>query len=247
MADKLQKQRFELKYRIPEHKAQQIRFFVQNYLDCDTYGATQPNLSYPVHSLYIDSSDLRTYNDTINGNRNRYKLRVRYYDLEDSPVYFEIKRRYNKVIRKKRAKVHRWAVDDLLNGHLPLMNHLVDKVPDQYQTLEYFCILQNRLNAKPKMHVTYYREAYERKNSNAVRVTFDRSVRSTPQSDVNLIKKQTGSLPVFRDEVVLELKFSNRFPHWMEECTQLFHLRQESAAKYVDSIIRHKEKKLQLI
>ena len=67
MEDKLQRQRFEKKYRISEAKAQQVRFFVQNYLDCDTYGRTQPDLSYPVHSLYFDSKYLRTYQDTING------------------------------------------------------------------------------------------------------------------------------------------------------------------------------------
>jgi len=48
MEDKVQKQRFELKYRISEAKAQQMRYFVEDYLHCDTYGRTRPNRSYPV-------------------------------------------------------------------------------------------------------------------------------------------------------------------------------------------------------
>ncbi|HUS34798.1 MAG TPA: VTC domain-containing protein, partial [Verrucomicrobiae bacterium] len=75
MADKLQLQRFELKYIIPEATALQVRQFVAAYLDIDEYGATMPNLSYPVHSLYMDSDDLYTYRATINGDKNRYKLR----------------------------------------------------------------------------------------------------------------------------------------------------------------------------
>lgn len=246
MEDKIQRQRFEMKYRISEPKAQQIRFFVQNYLDCDTFGKTQPNLSYPVHSLYIDSPALKTYQDTINGSRNRYKLRIRYYEKDDSPVYFEIKRRYNKVIRKKRAKVHRRYVQDLLNGQVPTYNHLATKSSEQMETLEYFCYLQNQLQATPKIHVSYLREAYERQESNAVRVTMDRNVQSYKTTDYKLSNSTKNHISVFGDTVILELKFTDRFPHWFEELTQLFHLRQESAAKYVDGIIRMREKEIQM-
>lgn len=245
MKDKIQRQRFEMKYRISEPKSQQIRFFVQNYLDCDHFGKSQPDLSYPVHSLYIDSPALKTYQDTINGSRNRYKLRIRYYEKDDSPVYFEIKRRYNKVIRKKRAKVYRQYATDLLSGQVPTYNHLVTKSAEQMETLEYFCYLQNQLQATPKIHVSYRREAYERAESNAVRVTMDRNVNSHTETDIVFSNQSDNPISVFGDTVILELKFTDRFPHWFEELTQRFHLRQESAAKYVDGIIQMKENKLQ--
>lgn len=234
--DRLQRQRFELKYRISEAKAQQIRFFVQNYLGCDSYGATQPDMSYSVNSLYIDSPDLKTFQDTINGDRNRFKLRIRYYNFDDTPVYFEIKRRHNKVIRKKRARVHRWAVKELLSGQFPIMTFLVHQTPEEMETLEEFSYLQNLLIAKPTMHVSYRREAYEMEHSNVVRVTFDRNVRSCEMKGGNLLTHDPGDFMVFGDNVILELKFTDRFPNWLQELTQLFHLRQESAAKYVDSI-----------
>lgn len=234
--DRLQKQRFEYKYRISEAKAEQIRLHVQNYLVCDEYGATQPNLSYPVNSLYLDSPDLKTFQDTINGDLNRFKLRIRYYDYEDTPVYFEIKRRHNKAIMKKRAQVKREAVSQLLSGRLPDYNHLVERSGEQMEALEHFCYLQALLVAEPKMHVSYLREAYELEHSNSVRVTFDRNVRSNRKHDLNLLKKPSGDFSVFGDTVILEIKFTNRYPHWLQELTQLFHLRQESAAKYVDSV-----------
>lgn len=246
MEDKVQKQRFELKYRISEAKAQQMRYFVEDYLHCDTYGRTKPNRSYPVHSLYLDSKHLKTYQDTINGDRNRFKLRVRYYESEDTPVYFEVKRRYNKVIRKKRAKVHRHAVKDILLGQLPTYGHLVNKTPDQLEALEYFCYLQNQLQATPKMHVTYFREAYELDGSNAVRVTFDRFVKSTPHVSYELREDMPNYLSVFGNTVILELKFTDRFPFWLQELTQLFHVRQQSAAKYVDSVENLKFKKIEM-
>src|SRR2546423_2235929 len=92
----LQLQRFELKYVINEQTARAVRDFLAAYLDVDEFGATQPNFSYPVHSLYLDSEALNLYWHTINGNKNRYKLRLRFYDNNPtSPVYFEIKRRMN--------------------------------------------------------------------------------------------------------------------------------------------------------
>ena len=246
MEDKIQRQRFEMKYRISEPKAQQIRFFVQNYLECDHFGKTQPNLSYPVHSLYLDSPALKTYHDTINGSRNRYKLRIRYYEKDNSPVYFEIKRRYKKVIHKKRAKVHRHYVHDLLSGQVPTYNHLAGNSAEQMETLEYFCYLQNQLQANPKIHVSYEREAYEKQDSNSVRITMDRNVLSHKETDFKLSNSTNNPISVFGNTVILELKFTDRFPHWFEELTQHFHLRQESAAKYVDGIIKMKEKKFQM-
>ena len=63
----MQKQRYEHKYIVREDAALALRDFVSSYLDLDPFGATQPNLSYPVHSLYFDSPDLHLYLTTING------------------------------------------------------------------------------------------------------------------------------------------------------------------------------------
>ena len=235
--DKLQKQRFEIKYIISESKAQMIRHFTQNYLDIDTFGATQPRFSYPVHSLYLDSNHLRTYHDTINGNRNRFKLRVRFYENGDSsPVYFEIKRRYDKVIYKKRAKVKRKNAEDLIMGHFPRMSHLVEPRIENLQALERFCMLSNELNARPKVHVSYLREAYEREDSNAVRLTMDREVTTEYENRIRFSAEQTEPVSVFGKKVILELKFTNRFPQWMQELAQRLNLQPCSAAKYVDGI-----------
>lgn len=242
----LQAQRFELKYKISEAKAQQIRFFVQNYLKCDSYGITQPDLSYTVNSLYIDSPELKTYRDTINGDRNRFKLRIRYYDYEETPVFFEIKRRHNKVIRKKRAQVYRSAVKDLLSGQFPVTDQLVNPSSGDMEALEEFSYLQNLLMARPSLHVSYLREAYELEHSNAVRVTFDRNVKSHLMKKDQLFEQNGKEISAFGDTVILELKFTDRFPNWLQELTELFHLRQESAAKYVDSIEEFKFKKIEM-
>lgn len=84
----MQKSRFELKYLINEETALKVRDFVRCYLAMDEFSIGKPNFSYAVHSLYLDSHDLKLYWTTINGDKNRYKLRLRYYDTKPgSPVF----------------------------------------------------------------------------------------------------------------------------------------------------------------
>ncbi|HTG43934.1 MAG TPA: VTC domain-containing protein, partial [Verrucomicrobiae bacterium] len=135
--DKLQTSRFEQKYIINEEVALQIRDFVRSYLELDENGVGKPNFSYPVHSLYLDSDELKLYWTTINGDKNRYKLRLRFYNNSpETPVFFEIKRRMNNCIMKQRGGVRRYAVDNLLGGYLPQPDHLVSKDPKQMLALQ---------------------------------------------------------------------------------------------------------------
>src|SRR6266404_9701434 len=113
--DRMQTQRFELKYLIPEATALLVRDFVRSYLAMDEFSVGRPNYSYPVHSLYLDSDDLKIYWRTVNGDKNRFKLRLRYYsDNPETPVFFEIKRRMKDVILKQRGGVRHSAVPLLL-------------------------------------------------------------------------------------------------------------------------------------
>lgn len=243
--DRLQLQRFELKYIVREEVALAVREFVRSYLEIDEYGATRPNLSYPVHSLYLDSDRLTLYWHTINGNKNRYKLRIRFYENRpNAPVYFEIKRRQNNAILKQRGAVRRDAVDLLLHGQLPEPAHLVSSDPRHLGALQRFCQHLTETEAKPKAHVAYYREAWISQHNNSVRVTMDREVRFEPEPTARLVAEMTKPMLVFENKVVLELKFTGRFPDWFRELVRIFALAQCSAAKYADGVALFGEARL---
>jgi hypothetical protein len=233
----MQLQRFELKYLISEEVALAVRDFVCSYLEIDEFGATLPNLSYPVHSLYLDSAELATYHATINGDKNRFKLRLRFYDNQpDSPVFFEIKRRMNNTISKQRGGVRRHAVDSLLAGQLPSETHLVSREPKQAIAIQNFCRLATNLRASPKAHIFYLREAWISKFDNSVRVTLDRDVFCDPEPTARLETDLIRPVNVFGKKVVLELKFTSRFPDWFKELVRVFGLMQCGAAKYAEGI-----------
>lgn len=235
--DRLQLQRLECKYLVSEAQALRIREFVRGHLDLDEYGARHPDCSYTIHSLYLDSEDLRTYWDTINGNKNRFKLRIRYYTADpETPVFFEIKRRVNDAILKQRGGVHRAAVPLLLAGQLPGPEHLVNPQPRQLVAVQRFCQLLLDLCAAPKAHVSYRREAWISTQDNSVRVTFDRNVRLAPEFTARLGEKMDNPVRPFGDEVILELKFTGRYPRWFQELVEAFGLFRTTAAKYVDGV-----------
>jgi len=232
----MQLQRFENKYLVCEEVALRIREFVRAYLELDENGIGKPDSGYPVHSLYIDSDQLKLYWETINGNRNRYKLRLRYYDDDaETPVFFEIKRRVNNCIMKQRGGVRREAVPWLLAGQFPDPSHLLSKDPQQLLALQRFCHLMSEIHAKPKVHIAYLREAYVSTSDNAVRVTMDRHVQAEPDLNARLTAGMRQPVDVFCKDVILELKFTSRFPDWFGELVRIFNCMQCGAAKYVES------------
>lgn len=241
----MQAQRFELKYVIPEATALAVRNFIAPFLLLDGYGASQPNQSYPVHSLYLDSDDFVLHHSTINGDKNRFKLRLRFYENRpEAPVYLEIKRRMNNTIMKQRAPIRREAVNRVLAGHLPATSDLASVDPQHYAAAQNFVRHLNQLGAKPRVHVSYLREAWlPFDGGNSVRVTLDRHVRSCPESTANLSSEMNRPVAVFGDQVVLELKYTDRFPSWFADLVRATGLRQASAAKYVDGVILLAERK----
>lgn len=214
-----------------------MRGFVSSFLKLDSFGLNQPYFSYPIHSLYLDSPHLGFYWETINGNKNRFKLRLRYYDnLPGSPVFFEIKRRQNDAILKQRGAVKREAVALAMAGAMPPDDLLVLNEPKHIAALRQFVRLAKERGAQPKAHVSYLREAWTHPENNGLRVTIDRHVTCAPHSVLSLDTMPSGAIRVFGDFCVVELKYTGRFPLWFSEMARINGFSQCSAAKYVDGL-----------
>ena len=232
----MQQSRFEVKYLISEDVAGRVRDFVRCYLGIDEYSVGKPDFSYPVHSLYLDSDNLEIYWRTVNGDKNRFKLRLRYYsDHPDTPVFFEIKRRMKDIIMKQRGGVKQSAVPLLLNGHFPSADQMVSRDPKGMVSVQRFIQLMTELNAKPKSHIYYKREAYVSDNDE-VRVTMDRDVYSEPNLSPSIKVKMTNAVHSYKGFVILELKFTNRFPNWFRELVRMANAMQTGAAKYLSGV-----------
>jgi hypothetical protein len=233
----MQTNRFELKYVINERTAGEVRRYVRQFLEPDEHTDPRGGVGYPVHSLYLDSCDLVLARQTLQGKKNRFKLRIRFYDDDDdSPVFFEIKKRINDVILKERAIVYRASVPKFLAG-VPLDHpDLVKDDPKNYKALLNFAELRNELGGNPAAFTSYEREAYEPPDSNQYRVTFDRNLLAGSfRGRLSVADLRRWARPEL-DGVVLELKFNGRFPDWMGELVRLFNLQRISVPKYVECV-----------
>src|SRR5207302_11308217 len=118
------------------------------------------------------------YNGTVQAIKNRYKLRIRYYnDNAKSPVFFELKRRVHDVILKDRACVKRESVKELMRGRCPNRDDLLNPNDmDSYSALRNFMDLAADINASGRTIVYYEREAWVTPSYDNVRLTFDRKL-----------------------------------------------------------------------
>ncbi len=228
--------RYEMKYLISEARATAIERFVSDYLPIDHYSKLQPNGSYPIVSLYLDSPDLMLCRESLTGVLNRFKLRIRSYSDDLSyPRFCEIKRRANTVIIKSRARVKTQDLEAILAGRYapPQKDN-----PKDIEALKQFLLYYNSINASPVILIRYMRRAYEGTSDNRVRVTFDKNLcfNTSITSEVLLGGSGWQKNNVSLQGVILEIKFTGRFPAWLNRMSRYFGLRQRSMSKYTTSV-----------
>jgi len=143
---------------------------------------------------------------------------------------------------KERGAVRKNAVRWLLAGNMPERKHMLNpKDHEGFVAVQRFYHLMLQLNARPKMHVAYLREAYENSSDNNVRVTMDRQVESQPSARPHLIARSSRPHLVFGKTVILELKFTARYPKWFRDLVETFDCVQMGAAKYSEGIFTRGE------
>ncbi|MBN1347354.1 MAG: polyphosphate polymerase domain-containing protein [Phycisphaerae bacterium] len=222
--------RYEFKYLVTEAQAATIAGYVHPYVRPDPYSEHGP---YPLVSLYLDSHDLRLWRESLEGVKNRFKLRIRSYsDDPEAPRFFEIKRRIDQIVVKSRARVSdRDVVPLLTGGHCLCWNACGDR-----RNLEQFLYYLRSVNAKPIVRVRYDRQALVGVWDDRVRITFDRhlSLNMTDEPSVRLNDVGWRHLP--QREVVLEIKFTGRCPVWLTRMAQCAGLRRQSVSKYAIAV-----------
>jgi hypothetical protein len=98
--------------------------------------------------------------------------------------------------------------------------------------LQRFTYLQQQLNARPKLHNNYQREAWVSSGNNSIRITFDRNIHIEPFFENHAVIPLTRARQIYSEFVVLELKFTGRFPNWFRDLVDRFNLMRSAASKY---------------
>lgn len=229
-------QRFECKYIVDPLDVPRIREYLEPFVRSDSYAHRNPDGRYRVSSLYLDTPDLALYQQTQAGEKDRFKLRVRTYDDDPAhPAYVEVKRKVNNVVHKRRVGLKRDDARALLMHREPsaVLRTLEGR---RLADAEYFTLHLERISARPAIRVQYMREAYEATGNEPVRVTLDSELQHavTLTDDLGHTTGEWVDTPV--SGIIVEIKFTERYPWWVKEFIRRFELRQRSVPKYILSV-----------
>ena len=212
--------RYELKYMLTLEQKKRILEAMEPYMALDKYGRTT------IRNIYFDTDNYRLIRRSIEKPVYKEKLRIRSYQLasEDSTVFVELKKKYKKVVYKRRVSMTEreamaWICD----------RKTAPKDTQIIREINYFCDFYGKL--RPAVFLSYEREAYFEKNGGDFRVTFDDNILCR-QTDMSLCSEPYGDRILPEGRVLMEIKCSGGLPLWMSHALTQMHVYKTSFSKY---------------
>ena len=221
--------RYEYKYLITIDLFKNIYEELLNYLVPDSHGNST------IQSLYFDTDNYYLIRKSLEKPIYKEKLRLRSYGLvdENKEVFFEIKKKYNGVVYKRRVKETEENAFKFINNESKLTDCQVAReityFKDYYKTI------------KPRMLVMYDRIALNDENSN-LRITFDNNIRYRVV-DLNLHSNLDGKVIMDSNLVLMEIKFEKCIPLWLIKILSKYKVYKTSYSKYGHSYLDYMEDK----
>ncbi len=196
-------ERYELKYMVSAMQKERICRAMSSYMEPEKYGRTT------VRNIYFDTDSYRLIRRSIEKPTYKEKLRIRSYAqaTDDSTVFVELKKKYEGIVYKRRVplperEAMRWICRE---AAAPLLTQISREI-------DYFIRFYDGL--KPKVFLSYEREAFKEKKGGDFRVTFDEKVLCR-QEDLSLTSPAYGTKLLSDGQILMELKCSGGIPLWM--------------------------------
>lgn len=211
--------RFEFKYQISYIDYFKIIDSLKFILKHDKHG---DELSYPVHSVYLDDLVFNGASDKAFGNEMHKKYRIRHY-LDSSKKKLELKMKSDYETKKLSTNINNEVYDAIIDRNLEALEKYFDDDLIRRFTLDF---LKNYLS--PICLIKYDREAYKDETDN-LRITFDHSLyvsrfgHGFENMDLKLMKDSM---------LILEIKYEHYFPRHIKEIFNKINLNQIAYSKY---------------
>ncbi len=227
--------RLEYKFLVNNEQLNLIRKKISPFVKLDPYVKDTNDNEYTVRSIYFDSSNFDFYHEKIDGIKIRKKLRIRGYNnpSENDLVFLEIKNKYDNFIGKNRAPILLHDLGKLLKTksvetYALTNNGFANSIQDGEKFFHH--IIRNGL--KPTILIVYEREAFFSKFDSSLRITFDKNLRYFENPRINNLYSDKDLEYATPNHFVLEIKFNNGYPKWVQDIIQEFELARRSVSKY---------------
>ncbi|MCR5564998.1 MAG: polyphosphate polymerase domain-containing protein [Gammaproteobacteria bacterium] len=195
--------RYELKYCMDKDQLEFFKEKIKDYMKVDKYGLTT------ISSLYYDTINFSLINKSIEKPAFKEKLRLRRYGEanSDSPVFLEIKRKYDRIVYKRRIVTSEADVDDYLYNDGEFEKDQISR--------ELVAFKESKGYLEPKYLIIYDRLAYYQEDSD-LRITVDMNPRYR-SSDLNLHTSTEGIPLLPEGSAILEVKVQHSVPLWLSK------------------------------
>ena len=219
MSDQMIFKRHEIKYMITSEQLELIKNAFEEHMIADEHGEST------ICSLYFDTPSFQLIRRSIEHPIYKEKLRLRSYGVAhaDTKVFVELKKKYKKVVYKRRITLtEKDAMRYLLEGEIDKRTQITDEI-------DYFKEFYPGI--APAMLLMYKREAYYSKEDRDFRVTFDRDV-LWRDYDLSLDKGIYGRQILEPNQILMEVKTKDAIPLWMTKLLTENHIYKKSFSKY---------------
>ena len=212
--------RYELKFMLTCAQKQALLKVMEPYMELDRYGRTT------IQNLYYDTDSFRLVRRSMERPDYKEKLRVRSYGTAKAggAVFVELKKKYDHVVYKRRLSLPEEAAMAWLSGDAAA-------APDGQiaREIDYFRSFYGDL--KPKVFLSYEREAFFERGGGEFRVTFDDSILMR-ETALSLKSSAWGTSLLPSGMVLMELKTPGGIPLWMTRFLTEHHIYKTSFSKY---------------
>ncbi len=211
--------RIEKKYLLPEFLYLELMDQLKPYMEIDSYGL------HTICNIYYDTPDHLLIRRSIEKPKYKEKLRLRSYGIpsDDSKVFLEIKKKYKKVVNKRRISLTLTeAYDYLDHGIRPQKDSQI------LRELDFFL---SRYPLQKSLYLAYDRIALFGKEDPDFRATFDTRIRSR-HVDMNLEKGDMGIQLLPDGYRLMETKVMGATPLWFAHILSSLSLYPISFSKY---------------
>jgi hypothetical protein len=225
--------RHEFKYVISEDTAQEVLKTIQPHMKRDRH--TDEAAHYRISSLYFDTAENLFHEEYLREEQFRQKLRLRVYNHPTllDPCFFEIKKKLEGNVNKRRARLTLGAAYAWLEGRMA-MPELSEAFPLEAPILREINFLREHYRLQPRVVISYLRQAHVGIFDENLRVTMDRQL-TQRTTHLHLHETAAASLYLPMDRVVLEVKSNGAVPLWLARMLSQFSCRKQAFSKYSTS------------
>ena len=216
--------RYELKYIINPAQRDALKIAMEGHLALDKFGHST------IRNIYYDTDNWRLIRRSIEKPWYKEKLRVRSYTqaTDTSPVFIELKKKFEKVVYKRRLAL---PCLEVMEGLRP--ENTLNAAPADQQVAREIEAFKRFYGPtlKPAMFLSYEREAYYPIDGVDFRLTIDENMLWRVQ-DIDLRSPVGGRFILPPDQMILELKTPGGLPLWMVHFMSEHKIYKTSFSKY---------------